>query len=105
MFWKWKPIFRTRYENNPLHNDSSRSLTQDSIPTGQSLRMFMDVLIIAVCRFQIEFICHEDGSSKILRKFINIRELKKRHFPEILKIHDHNRKTHKSEIFRPIPVV
>jgi len=65
----------------------------------------MDALVTAVCRFHVGFTYHEDGNSSTLRKFVNIRELKQRHFPENLKIHDHGRKNLKSEMFRLIPIV
>jgi hypothetical protein len=72
MFWNWKPILRIRFENSPLHNESSQSLTNVSIPSGQSLRIIMNELFTAICRFQVEFTYHEEGGSKILRKFVNI---------------------------------
>jgi len=65
----------------------------------------MDEQVTSICKFQVEFAYHEDGGSKVLRKFVNLCELKQRHFTEGLKIYDHSRKTLKPEMFRQIRIV
>jgi hypothetical protein len=65
----------------------------------------MDEQVTSICKLQVEFAYHEDEGSKALRKVVYLCELKQRHFTEDLKIHDHNRKTLKSEMFRQIRIV
>jgi hypothetical protein len=65
----------------------------------------MDEKVKSISKSQVELACHEDGGSKVLRKFLNFYELKQRHFTEDLKIYDHSSKILKSDMFCQIRIV